>query len=375
LIGNPLNFTNTISPFLKWPGGKSSELEKIIKFAPVKFERFIDPFVGGGSVLLAVNSDLPALINDVCPELIHLYEVAKTVDREFEDYALKISHAWASLSSIGDPLNISSLDFFETAQVSSPHLLSLQRSAIKAIRPFLQQEDLIVFTSRLEKDVPKKIERMGKLQVKNAAQLSVEDVSANLEGTIKSCFYMTVRDRYNRARLTGMQSRERDCDFYFLREFAYASMFRFNLSNEFNVPYGGVSYNGKKFEQKFSRLYADTLHLRLTTTSIFNLDWKLFLETVQPTSQDFMFVDPPYDSDFSKYDNREFDASSQRDLANVLSGLSCQIMIVIGDTPLIRNLYTASHWNIIEDEITYKWTIKSRNERSKNHLTIRNFTH
>jgi hypothetical protein len=41
--------TSNLKPFIKWPGGKSSELELIKFYAPTKFSRYIDPFVGGGS--------------------------------------------------------------------------------------------------------------------------------------------------------------------------------------------------------------------------------------------------------------------------------------------------------------------------------------
>src|SRR3989304_10203868 len=38
----------TLTPFLKWPGGKSSELPLIAALAPPLTGRLIDPFVGGG---------------------------------------------------------------------------------------------------------------------------------------------------------------------------------------------------------------------------------------------------------------------------------------------------------------------------------------
>jgi DNA adenine methylase len=63
-----------IKPFLKWPGGKSAELLGISEHAPKDFDRFIDPFVGGGSVFLAVEKSIPAVCNDICPELIHLMQ-------------------------------------------------------------------------------------------------------------------------------------------------------------------------------------------------------------------------------------------------------------------------------------------------------------
>ena len=62
--------------------------------------------------------------------------------------------------------------------------------------------------------------------------------------------YMAVRSRYNAARLAGRWDEIRGADFLFLREYAYAAMFRYNRRDEFNVPYGGISYNRKSLARQ-----------------------------------------------------------------------------------------------------------------------------
>ena len=37
-----------LKPLIKWPGGKSSEIGQLIGFIP-SFERYVEPFVGGGA--------------------------------------------------------------------------------------------------------------------------------------------------------------------------------------------------------------------------------------------------------------------------------------------------------------------------------------
>lgn len=44
------------SPFLKWVGGKTQLLSKILEKTPKSFNNYHEPFVGGGSVLLAILS-------------------------------------------------------------------------------------------------------------------------------------------------------------------------------------------------------------------------------------------------------------------------------------------------------------------------------
>ena len=61
-----------LTPFIKWPGGKSMELPAIAMAAPALTGRFIDPFVGGGSVLFATPTDIAAQVNDASRDLIEL---------------------------------------------------------------------------------------------------------------------------------------------------------------------------------------------------------------------------------------------------------------------------------------------------------------
>ena len=39
--------TNDLEPIVKWPGGKEKELQHIVDNAPMHFETFYEPFVGG----------------------------------------------------------------------------------------------------------------------------------------------------------------------------------------------------------------------------------------------------------------------------------------------------------------------------------------
>ena len=39
-----------LSPVIKWAGGKEAELKHILPNVPDRFERYFEPFVGGGAV-------------------------------------------------------------------------------------------------------------------------------------------------------------------------------------------------------------------------------------------------------------------------------------------------------------------------------------
>ena len=66
-----------IAPLLRWPGGKSGELNRIRAHMPHTVRNYFEPFIGGGAVFLALNDRVPAYLNDISKELVDFYaEVA-----------------------------------------------------------------------------------------------------------------------------------------------------------------------------------------------------------------------------------------------------------------------------------------------------------
>lgn len=360
-------------PFLKWPGGKTQELAAIAAVAPALTGRFIDPFVGGGSVLLAVPHQVEACVNDASPDLIGLYRAAAERRPTFRDSIHGVAEAWEELRGFGEAYRALADEFLRGASGSITVSSSIRAQVFKRVLDRAGPGLGETFDVRLSRDIPSKFHRMRRIQAAVGQKLSDLDLLANVEGAIRAAFYMAIRARYNRVRLERSMGDFRLADFFFLREFAYAAMFRFNARGEFNVPYGGISYNRKSLTDKVTLLFGPEMTRRLGHTTWRCADFEHFLGEVAPAPRDFVFVDPPYDSDFSDYDNLAFGGSDQERLQRVLEGQSASVMIVIKDTPLIRRLYRSDRWRVTSADKTYMWTIKSRNDRVARHLTITNY--
>ncbi|WP_211232566.1 DNA adenine methylase [Oleidesulfovibrio alaskensis] len=65
-----------VAPVVKWVGGKRQLLPSIEKYIPKKFDRYFEPFIGGGAVLFHLQPK-KAVINDVNGELINLYKIIR----------------------------------------------------------------------------------------------------------------------------------------------------------------------------------------------------------------------------------------------------------------------------------------------------------
>lgn len=59
-------------PLLKWAGGKGQLLKELHARFPKKFEKYIEPFFGGGAVFFSLRPT-SSVIADINPELINLY--------------------------------------------------------------------------------------------------------------------------------------------------------------------------------------------------------------------------------------------------------------------------------------------------------------
>ena len=74
-----------IKPFVKWAGGKNSLIPQLTKYYPVELkngniERYVEPFVGGGAVLLDILQKYEvkeAYAFDINKDLINCYNVIK----------------------------------------------------------------------------------------------------------------------------------------------------------------------------------------------------------------------------------------------------------------------------------------------------------
>lgn len=66
----------TLQPILKWVGGKRQLLSEILPLIPLNPALYVEPFLGGGSVLLS-NQPSRALVNDANSELMNVYKVVR----------------------------------------------------------------------------------------------------------------------------------------------------------------------------------------------------------------------------------------------------------------------------------------------------------
>ncbi|MBR4208858.1 MAG: DNA adenine methylase [Lachnospiraceae bacterium] len=380
-----------LPPLLKYPGGKEKELKFILPALPEKARYYYEPFVGAGSVYLAVSAD-KYFINDKSAELMGIYRMAAHADARFFDPLCTIDADWQYISRIAERYREEFLSLYQHSKApSSPEedVYYPVRMVLSAIRHSLFPELLSerpsyladpLFWDFAEKRFQNKFPRMKKLE-ETKGPLTDEDLVANLEGCLKSALYLYLRSRYNERKSLHLEDGEWFALYFYLREYCYSSMFRYNRNGEFNVPYGGISYNKKVLTGKIEALKSPDFLDQLSRTIITEMDFEDFVAECTPDYEDYLFLDPPYDTEFASYDGNEFAKEDHIRLASYLKEI-CQsyFMLVIKNTDFIRDLYpegilTASGRPLYVYRFDTKYFVSfmSRNDRHTQHLMITNY--
>lgn len=249
-----------IRPFVKWAGGKRQIIDKLIKYAPKKFNKYYEPFVGGGAFLFELEPKY-AVINDYNIELINVYNCIK--DKNKYKKVLKI------------------LDDYE---------------------------------------------------IKNSKE-----------------FYYEIRNMDREKSLYNKLSDVEKCArTIYLNKACFNGLYRVNSKNEFNVP-----FNQKEKVNTYDKDNVEliSLYLRNNDITILNGDFEDAVKSAK--ANDFIYFDPPYDSDtdtFTSYTNNGFNRDDQIRLSEVFKKLDkkgCYVMLSNHNTKLINELYRDYNIHVI----------------------------
>jgi DNA adenine methylase len=155
--------------------------------------------------------------------------------------------------------------------------------------------------------------------------------------------------------------------FYYLRKTCFRGMLRYNKNGEFNIPFG--RYKTYNYEDLKNSDYEDLLK----RTEIFNKDFDYIFENYN-SSDNFMFLDPPYDSEFTDYGYCTFGKQEQQRLAKCFKETNIKCLMIIGKTDFIKELY--KDYIVAEYDKKYRFKLHSGrigNEINTKHLIIKNY--
>lgn len=283
-----------MNPMIKYRGGKSKEISHFVSNMPSNYNRYIEPFFGGGALYFYLEPER-AIINDVNTKLYSFYQEMK----------------------------------------SSYPIARVQLDEIQ----------------RLYEENQAKYEK-----------LKIGHPDERMENKNEE-FYYKMREMFNHK----VEPKYLDAVIYFfINKTAYSGMIRYNANGEFNVPFG-------RYKNFNTKLITENHYELLQRTEIYNKDYSEIFNMAK--SDDFIFLDPPYDCIFSDYGNETykdgFGEDEHRRLANEFVNLPCKSLLVIGKTPLTEELYGK---HIIEEyDKSYAVNIRNRFKADAKHIIVTNY--
>ncbi|MDD7103052.1 MAG: DNA adenine methylase [Candidatus Faecenecus gallistercoris] len=162
-------------------------------------------------------------------------------------------------------------------------------------------------------------------------------------------YYYKIRDLdKDKKKFNKIPDYKRAARTIYLNKACFNGLYRVNSNNEFNVPSGKRS----KVNTHSENLGIIHCFLNMNDIQLLSTD---FVDAVKTAKQgDFIYFDPPYDSDtstFNSYTENGFGKEDQIRLAELFKELDlrgCYVMLSNYNTSLIRELYQGYHFHYVE---------------------------
>ncbi|MCR5522727.1 MAG: DNA adenine methylase [Clostridia bacterium] len=368
-----------MKPIIKYPGGKEKELKHIKPLIPSSINCYYEPFFGGGAVFFGIDNYYNARINDKSDELINLYENISSCNSDFIKYLHQLDRMWKLFSDFIDKNQESVLNLYSSIITIDDFLRDNKDKIYYVFKYFFINNSS--FLKAFRNYVPDKLKRIYDHENKDNSLNDVKAILDNIECAFKGAIYCRLRTEYNNRNSLKLNNSLKAALFLFQREYCYSSMFRYNLDGEFNVPYGGISYNRKYLSSKIELINSNECLNKFKNVTICCDDFYSFMKKYVPQKSDFIFLDPPYDTEFSSYSGNSFSKDDQKRLADYLiNDCYANWMVVIKSTDYICSLYkngtsTKNGGKILVQGFDKKYNVSfmNRNQKDCEHLIITNY--
>lgn len=298
-------------PIIKWVGGKTQIIDKIIDNFPTNINNYHELFLGGGSVLLALLSmqknnkiNINGSINayDINPILINMFVNIRDNPEEIYKYIKKLLY------------------------------------------------------------------HFNKITVNNVNNISERKIKHIEKITSKENFYYWLRYKFNKLKKKELSIRL-SAIFIFLNKTCFRGVYR-EGPNGFNVPYG--NYNMPEVINKQHLMEISKL---IQNVNFYHMGFEQSFAKICPNDfNNFIYLDPPYapinNTSFVDYVVDGFNIDKHKNLFELIKNKNIKFLMSNADVEIIRE--TFKDYKIIT--ILCKRSINSKNPESKvNEVLIFNY--
>lgn len=197
-------------------------------------------------------------------------------------------------------------------------------------------------------------------EIINSYGLSASFLGRTVPDEYKTNFVKTYYAKFNKESYIKLRADFNDdksdlLKLYVLLIYGFNRMLRFNGNGDFNLPVGNVDFN----QNVVNALNSYFEYIFEKDITFYNMDFEKFLAKVEPTTDDFIYLDPPYLISFSEY-NKLWNTDTEHRLLNLLYELDKKnIRFAISNIIKHKNMYNetfdiwAKKYNVIDITSNY----------------------
>ena len=191
---------------------------------------------------------------------------------------------------------------------------------------------------------------------------------------VKTYFAKYNKEAYYKMRRDFNNDKDDMMLLYMLLIYGFNRMLRFNSKGDFNLPVGNVDFNKNVVNALNS--YFD--YVSDKDIELFNMDFQDFIEKVQPTPNDMVYLDPPYLITFSEY-NKLWNEDSEMRLIDYLDTLNSRgIRFAVSNVLWHRKRYNgtfnewAQKYNVVKIKSNYI-SFNDNTEKDTYEVLVKNY--
>ena len=295
-------------PFLKWVGGKTQIIDKVLSKFPNEMENYYELFLGGGSVLLALLSS-----NITVKGEIHAYDINEPLIYLYKNIQRNPSNLYEKIKEI--------IEIYE----SCPY-------------------------------IDKATEQNDKKMKVNRKPETIEEAKESRE-----TYYYWLRKQYND--LPDKLSILGSSYFLILNKLCFRGVYR-EGPNGFNVPFG-------HYKKTPTIITEENIHIISKLIEKVKFKSKVFSKSYRKAKKgDFVYMDPPYapvdEKSFVAYNKAGFNEKDHKNVFNITKMFEIKgvkFLLSNANVPYVQKQYTDE--KITLEEIICKRAINSKNPGAK----------
>jgi len=277
----------------KWIGSKGKYLEEILPLIPRDVKRYYEPFVGGGSMFLAMPEVERYIIGQPCKELMIMYREAQQAETDFMGHLRNFNAAWKNIAKqcqkhsaelrklYADFPEGKNYDYLEYVHTLNPLLEQISYDAVFPAnygqKVLFEMEKRHHFTTRKTQSIGHKLK-------------TPEALDKFILTSQKAAVYEYLMELFN---LGGMNRALKSAVLLFLLEFSSNGQYALDEEGEFRPSYGGSLQNDRSLDRVIKLIEGPEFRARMAKTEFHALDFYNLIRKIRPQNEDFFLIDPP----------------------------------------------------------------------------------